>query len=247
MATHYKSAPTGALFDPSKGVGSTFGGDAALPRSIASDGRRWLLFFHVLVHVLALAANIVSAVYFYGDFAQTQVVCYPLRARPASTTTPAPAAPAKTRSATPQMKVGAIVAVAMHALGILALLALAAAELKQLAYVFGVAIIFSFLLSALAATVAMSVFTFRSDDRLMESCATRLARSPWSVCMLLFDAISKKMSWRARSQALAILRGRLPADARPGLRGCKLFEHGVQGRRRDRRRRGTRRRAVRRR
>ena len=60
MAT-YKSAPTGALFDPSKGVGSTFGGDAGLPRSIASDGRRWILFTHVSVHILALAANIVSA------------------------------------------------------------------------------------------------------------------------------------------------------------------------------------------
>jgi hypothetical protein len=60
MAT-YKSAPTGALFDPSKGVGSTFGGDAGLPRSIASDGRRWILFTHVSVHILALVANIVSA------------------------------------------------------------------------------------------------------------------------------------------------------------------------------------------
>lgn len=167
MATHYKSAPTGALFDPSKGVGSTFGDDAALPRSIASDGRRWLLFTHVLVHILALAANIVSAVYFFGDFAQTQVR-RGLRARPASTTTPAPAAPAKIHSVTPQMKVGCIVAVSMHGLGVLALLALAAAELKQLAYVFGMAVIFSFLLSALCATVGMAVFTFRSDDVLTE-------------------------------------------------------------------------------
>lgn len=56
----------------------------------------------------------------------------------------------------------------MHFLGILALLALAAAELKQLAYVFGMAVIFSFLLSALCATVGMAVFTFRSDDVLTE-------------------------------------------------------------------------------
>ena len=61
-----------------------------------------------------------------------------------------------------------ISAVSMHFLGILALLALAAAELKQLAYVFGMAVIFSFLLSALCATVGMAVFTFRSDDVLTE-------------------------------------------------------------------------------
>jgi hypothetical protein len=87
-----------------------------------------------------------------------------LRACPASTTASAPATPSKTPSVTLQMKVGCIVAVSMHFLGILALLALAAAELKQLAYVFGMAVIFSFLLSALCATVGMAVFTFRSDD-----------------------------------------------------------------------------------
>lgn len=154
----YKSAPIGALFDPSKGVGSTFGGDAELPRSIASDGRRWLLFSHVLVHILALAANIVSAVYFFGDFAQMQ------------------------------MKVGCIVAVSMHGLGILALLALAAAELKQLAYVFGMAVIFSFLLSALSATVGMAIFTFRSDDVLTEPCARPTLTPAYSKHAVLFDS-----------------------------------------------------------
>jgi hypothetical protein len=134
----YKMQSTDALFVPGQGVGSAFTGTTPLPRSIASDGRRWVLAVHVLVHVLALAANIVACVYFLGDFAQSQ------------------------------MKTGAIVAVSMHGLGILSLLALAAAEQKQISFTVGLSFIISFLLSALLATVAMAVFTFRSDDALTE-------------------------------------------------------------------------------
>jgi hypothetical protein len=97
------------------------------------------LLTHVLVHVIALVANVVSCIYFYGDFAQSM------------------------------MRIGAVVSVGMHGLGVLALLALAAAEMKQLAYVVGMALILSFLLSALCATVGMMVFTFRSDDHLTSS------------------------------------------------------------------------------
>ena len=129
---------TGAIFAPGEGVGSAFSGSSALPRSIVSDGRRWVLALHVLVHVIALSANIAACVFFLADFDQIQ------------------------------MKTGSIVAVAMHGLGILAMLALAAAELKQIAFTVGLSLIYSFLLSALLATVAMAVFTFRSDDLLTE-------------------------------------------------------------------------------
>ena len=65
MAAMYKPQNTGILYNADEGFGSTFQGDGLLPRSIASDGRRTVLIFHVLVHVLALAANIVSCVYMY--------------------------------------------------------------------------------------------------------------------------------------------------------------------------------------
>ena len=99
---------------------------------------RWVLLTHVLVHVIALTFNLLFCVFFYSDFSQDM------------------------------MKIGAIVAAAMHGLGVLALLALAAAELKQVSYVVGMSLIFCFLLSALCASVGMGVFTFRSDDRLTE-------------------------------------------------------------------------------
>lgn len=205
----YKLQPgTGALFDPSTGFGSTFAGDSKLPRSIASDGRRWVLLTHVLVHVVALSFNVISAVYFYGDFVQSQ------------------------------MRVGAIVAVVMHGLGILALLALAAAEMKQLAYVVGMSLILSFLLSALCATVGMMVFTFRSDDKLTEPCVC-FARTfnPHASVVLCFErALCCVM------QALDVLRFGLLPVPRPGLCPQLLLADGVQGRRRDRRqgRAGTR-------
>lgn len=128
---------TGILFSPGDGLGSVAGSDA-LPRSIASDGRRGVLALHVLVHLAALACNIVSCVYFFEDFPQSQ------------------------------MKVGAIVAVAMHGVGVLSLLALAATERKQIAYTVGLSLIYSFLISALLATITMMSFTFRSDDVLTE-------------------------------------------------------------------------------
>lgn len=139
MAAMYKPQPnTGILYSADDGFGSTFQGDSLLPRSIASDGRRTVLIFHVLVHVLALAANIVSCVYMYEDFVQTQ------------------------------MQTGAIAAAAMHGVGVFCLLALAASEVKQIAFVVSLAFIYSFLLSGLLATAMMAIFTFRSDDKLTE-------------------------------------------------------------------------------
>ena len=138
MTTSYSSARTGALVDPDAGFGSAFYGDSMLPRSIASDGRRWVLFLHVIVHLAALGFNIAACVFMWGDFVQTQ------------------------------MQVGVTVAVSMHAIGILSLLALAASEVKQIAFVVGVAFIYAFLLCGLLATVLMSTFTFRTDDALTE-------------------------------------------------------------------------------
>lgn len=109
-----------------------------LPRSIASDGRRGVLIFHVLTHVLALAANIVSCVFMWDDFVQTQ------------------------------MQTGATVAAAMHGIGILFLLSLAASEVKQVAFVVSLAFIYTFLGCGLVATAMMAIFTFRSDDKLTE-------------------------------------------------------------------------------
>ena len=138
IAMAYKSANTGILYNADQGFGSTFQGDDLLPRSVASDGRRSVLFLHVIVHILALAANIVSCVYMWDDFVQTQ------------------------------MQTGATVAAALHGIGILLLLSLAASEVKQLAFVVSMSLIYTFLGAAVVATAAMSVFTFRSDDKLTE-------------------------------------------------------------------------------
>lgn len=135
----YKQAPnTGILYNANEGFGSTFQGDSMLPRSIASDGRRSVLIFHVLTHVLALAANIVSCVYMWDDFVQTQ------------------------------MQTGATVAAAMHGIGILCLLSLAASEVKQIAFVVSLSFIYTFLGCGFVATAMMAIFTFRSDDKLTE-------------------------------------------------------------------------------
>ena len=109
-----------------------------LPRSIASDGRRSVLIFHVLVHVLALVANIVSCVFMWDDFVEVQ------------------------------MQVGATIAAAMHGIGILCLLSLAASEVKQIAFVISLAFIYTFLWFGLVTTAIMATFTFRSDDLLTE-------------------------------------------------------------------------------
>jgi len=135
---HYSAARTGALVDPDAGFGSAFNGDGMLPRSIASDGRRWVLFLHVIVHLAALGFNVYSCIMMWGDFKQTQV------------------------------QVGVTVATAMHGIGILCLLALAASEVKQVAFVVSLSFIYAFLLSGLLSTVAAFVFTFRSDDKLTE-------------------------------------------------------------------------------
>jgi len=109
-----------------------------LPRSIASDGRRSVLIFHVLVHVLALVSNIVSCVFMWDDFVEVQ------------------------------MQVGATIAAAMHGIGILCLLSLAASEVKQIAFVISLAFIYTFLWFGLVTTAIMATFTFRSDDLLTE-------------------------------------------------------------------------------
>ena len=128
--------PTGILFNKDEGFGSTFEGDKMLPRSIASDGRRGVLVLHVLTHLLALAANIVSCYYLYDDFEQSQI------------------------------QVAAIVACATHGIGILCLLALAASEIKQVAFVVTLAFVYTCLGCGLMASAVTAVFTFRSDDRL---------------------------------------------------------------------------------
>lgn len=134
----YAAARTGALVDPDAGFGSAFNGDGMLPRSIASDGRRWVLFMHVMIHLVALAFNIYSCIMMWGDFTQTQV------------------------------KVGVTVATAMHGMGIICLLALAASEVKQIAFVVSLSFIYAFLFSGLLSTVVAFVWTFRSDDKLTE-------------------------------------------------------------------------------
>lgn len=188
----YRLQPgTGALFDPKDGFGSTFAGDSRLPRSIASDGRRFVLMLHVLIHVAALCLNIVSCVFFYNDFVQSQV-------RHTHSNLPCAASHHQqvlTHSPPAQMRVGAIVAVVLHALGILALLALAAAELKQLAYTVGMSLIFSFLLSALCATVGMMIFTFRSD-------VTTLVLKPWTAgyaTPLTHQSSVRALAWTGRA------------------------------------------------
>ena len=133
MATvKYAMHNTGALFDPDTGAGSVFAGSSNIPRSIASDGRRWVLFLHVIIHIVAIAANVVNTIFVWRDFSQTQI------------------------------KTVATIACIMHAVGVLCLLALAAAELKQVAFTVSMSFIFSFLLSALFATAILSTFTFRS-------------------------------------------------------------------------------------
>ena len=133
-----RGVKTGVLLNPDAGFGSAFAGDEALPRSIASDGRRWVLFIHVLVHVAALAFNIISCVHMWDTFPQTQI------------------------------QVAATVAAAMHGCGILTLLALAASEVKQLNFVVSVSFIFCFLISGLLSTLTVFTFTFRSDDLLTQ-------------------------------------------------------------------------------
>lgn len=131
VAAKYSAYNTGALFDPDSGASSVIAGANNIPRSIASDGRRWVLFFHVIIHILAIAANVVNTVLMNRDFSQSQI------------------------------KISSIVATAMHGAGVLALLALAAAEMKQVSFVVSMGLIYSFLVSALIATAVTATFTFR--------------------------------------------------------------------------------------
>ena len=127
---------TDALFDPDRGIVDTFGGPNPLPRSIASDGRRTVLALHVLVHVAALGFNIAASVQAYETFSQTRV------------------------------QTGVIVAVAVHSVGILCLLALAASEIKQVAFVLSVSFILWALFTSLLASVAMLAFAYHAEDLL---------------------------------------------------------------------------------
>ena len=132
MAKYSTAYNTGALFDPDAGAGSVFAGSSNIPRSIASDGRRWVLFLHVIVHIAAICVNVVNTIFIFRDFAQTQI------------------------------QTVATIATAMHGVGVLALLALAASEIKQVAFTVSVSFILSFLMSALMATAVLATFTFRS-------------------------------------------------------------------------------------
>jgi len=132
MATYQK---TSALYDPSKGWQS-IGGSMQLPRSIASDGRRWILALHVLIHLAAVAFHCAAVVYMYESFQQSQI------------------------------KTAAVTAVIYHGLAVLGLLALAAAEQKQIKFIFSLTLIYGGLLAGLCESIALYVLTFRSDDLL---------------------------------------------------------------------------------
>jgi heme A synthase len=129
--THYS---TGLLVDPDAGFANGLSGDKKLPRSIASDGRRPVLFFHIMVHVVAFAFNVAACICMWDEYKELS-----------------------------QIKTGVTVATAMHGIGIICLIALAASEFKQLAFVVSVAFIYTFLLCGLLATVVMAAFTFHSD------------------------------------------------------------------------------------
>lgn len=197
MAAMYKPQPnTGILYSADDGFGSTFQGDSLLPRSIASDGRRTVLIFHVLVHVLALAANIVSCVYMYEDFVQTQ------------------------------MQTGAIAAAAMHGVGVFCLLALAASEVKQIAFVVSLAFIYSFLLSGLLATAMMAIFTFRSDDVLTEPHWLYYSEPPTPLAANHNSTPTFSPTLASHRRVLLSFRSHhLPADARPRAADGVLPEH----------------------
>ena len=134
MAAYQK---TSALYDPALGWQS-IGGSMALPRSIASDGRRWILALHVLIHLVALGFHVAAVVFMWSAFAQSQI------------------------------KTAAITAVVYHGLAVLGLLALAAAEQKQIAFVFSLTLIIGGLVAGLSESIALYVLTFRSDDLLTE-------------------------------------------------------------------------------
>ena len=125
---------TGAIFDPRRGAGSAFGGPNPLPRSIVSDGRRTVLALHVLVHLAALSFNITTCLFAYDTFEQSQI------------------------------RVGVITAAAVHGVAILCLLALAASEIKQVAFVLSMTFILWAFFTALMASVTMLIFTYRTDD-----------------------------------------------------------------------------------
>ena len=126
---------TGILYGDG-GAASLVSGDSRLPRSIASDGRRSVLLFHVAVHVMALTFNAITCAYAFDSFPQTT------------------------------MRVLVILAVALHAVGIVALLALAASQRRQIAYTFGLSFVFFGLLAGLSASIVSIVFSFRSDDKM---------------------------------------------------------------------------------
>ena len=125
---------TGILFSPKGGVDGTVGGSSRMPRSIASDGSLVKLSLHVLVHVLALGFHIGATVLMWDAFPQSQI------------------------------KVGVVVAVVMHGLGIVGVLALASFFTKQIAYTFLMAVVYSFLLSGLVASASVNVLNLRNDD-----------------------------------------------------------------------------------
>lgn len=127
-------ASTGILFDPKAGVTGAFSGKSAMPRSVASDGSTMKLVLHVLVHVVALAFHIIACVDIFGSFPQSQ------------------------------MKVASVVAVVMHFLAIVGVLVLAGFFVKQVANTLTFGFVLSFLISAFAGSLAMMVFSFRSDD-----------------------------------------------------------------------------------
>lgn len=129
---------TGILFDSKQGPASVVSGSGGLPRSIASDGRRSVLFAHVLVHLAALVFQIICVIYNYDAFPQNT------------------------------LRGLIITACACHGVGILGLLALAAAERRQIAFTFGLTFVYFALLSGFAASVVTFVFAFRSDDEVTE-------------------------------------------------------------------------------
>ena len=105
-----------------------------IPRSLASDGRWSVLVLHVLVHAAGLAFNVAACIHMWQTAPEVKA------------------------------QVGVTVAVAMHGIGIGALLTLAASEIKQLAFVVSMSFIYAFLLTAIFATAVMLTSTLEASD-----------------------------------------------------------------------------------
>ena len=130
------------------------------------------------------------------------------------------------------MQTGAIAAAAMHGAGVVCLLALAASEVKQVAFVVSLAFIYSFLLSGLLATAMMAIFTFRSDDVLTEPHWLYYSKPPTPLAANHNSTPRFSPTLASHRRVLLSFRSHhLPADARPRAADGVQPQHVGQGRR----------------